>query len=151
LKVKDQVDLSILLNITFIGMLRVILDTNFLVLPLEERIDVLDQIRDLLGARPIPILLLESLEEALNKCVSSSPSERRLFKSALNLLDNIAIESSGIIQGKVDERILQFSIRRKAIVATNDKELRKRLRSLGVTVLYFREGKRRIEIEGAVL
>ena len=133
------------------GMLRVILDTNFLVLPLEERIDVLDQIRDLLGARPIPILLLESLEEALNKCVSSSPSERRLFKSALNLLDNIAIESSGIIQGKVDERILQFSIRRKAIVATNDKELRKRLRSLGVTVLYFREGKRRIEIEGAVL
>jgi len=132
-------------------MLRVILDTNFLVLPLEERIDVLDQIRDLLGARPIPILLLESLEEALNKCVSSSPSERRLFKSALNLLDNIAIESSGIIQGKVDERILQFSIRRKAIVATNDKELRKRLRSLGVTVLYFREGKRRIEIEGAVL
>ncbi|RLG66338.1 hypothetical protein DRN89_01115 [archaeon] len=151
MKVKDQVDLSILLNITFIGMLRVILDTNFLVLPLEERIDVLDQIRDLLGARPIPILLLESLEEALNKCVSSSPSERRLFKSALNLLDNIAIESSGIIQGKVDERILQFSIRRKAIVATNDKELRKRLRSLGVTVLYFREGKRRIEIEGAVL
>jgi len=133
------------------GMLRVILDTNFLVLPLEERIDVLDQIRDLLGARSIPILLLESLEEALNKCVSSSPSERRLFKSALNLLDNIAIESSGIIQGKVDERILQFSIRRKAIVATNDKELRKRLRSLGVTVLYFREGKRRIEIEGAVL
>jgi len=133
------------------GMLRVILDTNFLVLPLEERIDVLDQIRDLLGARPIPILLLESLEEALNKCVSSSPSERRLFKSALNLLDNIAIESSGIVQGKVDERILQFSIRRKAIVATNDKELRKRLRSLGVTVLYFREGKRRIEIEGAVL
>ena len=133
------------------GMLRVILDTNFLVLPLEERIDVLDQIRDLLGARSIPILLLESLEEALNKCVSSSPSERRLFKSALNLLDNIAIESSGIIQGKVDERILQFSIRRKAIVATNDKELRKRLRSLGITVLYFREGKRRIEIEGAVL
>ena len=133
------------------SMLRVILDTNFLVLPLEERIDVLDQIRDLLGARSIPILLLESLEEALNKCVSSSPSERRLFKSALNLLDNIAIESSGIIQGKVDERILQFSIRRKAIVATNDKELRKRLRSLGVTVLYFREGKRRIEIEGAVL
>ncbi len=133
------------------SMLRVILDTNFLVLPLEERIDVLDQIRDLLGARSIPILLLESLEEALNKCVSSSPSERRLFKSALNLLDNIAIESSGIIQGKVDERILQFSIRRKAIVATNDKELRKRLRSLGITVLYFREGKRRIEIEGAVL
>ena len=133
------------------SMLRVILDTNFLVLPLEERIDVLDQIRDLLGARPIPILLLESLEEALNKCVSSSPSERRLFKSALNLLDNIVIESSGISQGKVDERILQFSIRRKAIVATNDKELRKRLRSLGVTVLYFREGKRRIEIEGAVL
>jgi len=131
-------------------MFRVVLDTNFLVLPLEEKIDVLAQMRELLGVRFTPIMLLESLEEVLDKCTSPKPSERRLFKSALSLLDNIAIESSGLSEGDVDERILKFSIRQQAIVATNDKKLRRELRSMGVTVLYFREGKRRIEVEGAL-
>ena len=48
-----------------------------------------------------------------------------------------------------DDVIVQVAIKWGCPVATNDRELRKRLRDHGIPVIYLRQ-KHRLEIEGAV-
>ncbi len=48
-----------------------------------------------------------------------------------------------------DDVIVRVTSKWKCPVATNDRELRKRLRNLGVPVIFLRQ-RRRLELEGAV-
>lgn len=49
----------------------------------------------------------------------------------------------------VDDALLRYALENNAIVATSDRELRRKLREHGVPEIYLREESMRIDIEGA--
>ncbi|RLE82436.1 MAG: hypothetical protein DRJ36_00540, partial [Thermoprotei archaeon] len=61
-------------------MIKVLLDTNILALMLQERIDIFEELSNLLEERFLPLVLLENVEETLRKINLGRPSERGLFR-----------------------------------------------------------------------
>ena len=129
--------------------LKVILDANFLFVPSQFGLDVYEELSKLLNRRYEPILLsstkkeLEGLAQSSNKIgkqamLGIKVSERCSF---------VDVEKN--IDETYDDVILRVASEWKVPVGTNDKELHKRLRKVGVPVIFLRQ-KRRFEMEGAV-
>jgi len=124
---------------------RVLLDTNALLLPFSEKVDVFSEVSKLLEGKWIPLLLLESLEEILDKIARGKPSERRAFRSALRFIDRCVLVKGEPWPPSVDAKILAYAASNRCIVLTNDRELRRKLRRMGVPCMYYRESRRGLE------
>ena len=124
----------------------VILDSSMLMLPLEKKINITLEIERILPISfeivvpKIVILELEKIEK------ESSPSTQRKAKLALELIDNYRILESNIA-GLADDEIEKLAVENKAIVATNDGELRSRLRKRGISVIAL-HGKNKLKLFG---
>jgi rRNA-processing protein FCF1 len=113
----------------------VVLDTNFLFVPFQFRIDILRELdylvepshRFVISARTISEL------ETIAKRIGKHGMAARL---ALKLLeansDRIEIIKS---RGYVDDWIVRYAEKTRAIVCTNDSKLRKRLRVKNIKVV----------------
>jgi len=123
----------------------VLLDTNFLMVPEQFGIDIFSEIE-----RIVPdceLVTLKSVILELEKIREHAGKGRDKIAAgvALKLIEKFnekikIVESSG----NVDEFILKFSMENKAIVCTNDKKLKKRLKKEGIGVIQMR-GKSRLE------
>lgn len=128
----------------------VVLDTNILML-LHGGVDVLGTLEDVLEARPrylVPSLVVEELERISEK---GSPKERRAARFALSLIQRLGLEVVEVerLPGEgVDDAIARFARDNGYIVATSDRELRRKLRRMGVLDAYYRESERRVELGG---
>ncbi|OIO27439.1 hypothetical protein AUJ16_03590 [Candidatus Micrarchaeota archaeon CG1_02_60_51] len=101
------------------------LDTNFLLLPFERRIDVFEGVERLLEEPVQFVVLKECLDEA---------RASRLFKSVEAMVAKKArVVSAG--KGKPDDLILSWAKENGAVVCTADARLRIRLKKLGVPVI----------------
>ena len=81
---------------------------------------------------------------------SSSPKKRNQAQLALKLAEEcrlVPVEKG--LKETYDDVIVRVSAEWKSPVATNDRELRKRLRKIGVPVIFLRQ-KGRLEEEGPV-
>jgi rRNA-processing protein FCF1 len=128
--------------------IRVILDSNFLFVPSQFQIDIFDELAKLLNQRFEPILLSSTYEELLTMAKKGSPSRRKQASLALKLAEKcrpVNIERS--TKETNDDVILRTATEWKSSVATNDRELRKKLRKKGVSVIFLR-GKSRLALEG---
>ena len=127
----------------------ILLDTNMLLL-IASGLNVFEQIEEKLATRPIYIVLKPIIEELEKLTRKSQPSIRRKAKFALEIAKKyckiIDIEASP--KEKVDDIILEYATKHGVAVATNDKELRKKLRENGIPEIYLREEGMIIEIEG---
>lgn len=127
----------------------VVLDTNMLML-MASGIPVLEQIEEELETKPRFIILKPVYEELVKLTSAEQVITRRRAILALNIVRNccevIVYELSQ--SERVDEAIIKFALENRAIVATNDRELRAKLRKLGIPEAYFREEAKRIKIEG---
>lgn len=129
---------------------RVVLDTNFIVL-LSEQPHLLQEIDKVLLAKHCCVLLTEVLTELERILENMTPTARRRLEFVLQLLSRMCVkDTSGASKGDVDEAIVEYARRVGSVVATNDRELRKKLRKAGIPALYFREESRRLELEGEV-
>ncbi|MEM4481554.1 MAG: PIN domain-containing protein [Desulfurococcaceae archaeon] len=127
----------------------VVLDTNMLIL-MASGVPLLDYIEESLETKPEYVVLKPVYDELLkisNK-EGSLDAKRALF--AIKIVEEYCKVLPYDIGGQesVDDAIIKFAVENKAIVATNDRALRTRLRELGVPEAYFREESRRIVIEG---
>ena len=107
-------------------MKRIILDTNFLMLFGKFRID-LEKELERISFGPYRIFTLSSVVQELNKIASSKGEAGKNAKVALKLIESKKIkiiESSG----KVDDALLKMADE-NTIIATNDIELRKKLKT----------------------
>jgi rRNA-processing protein FCF1 len=106
----------------------VILDTNALLMQFEFKINLKDELTKLLGVYEIqiPSSVLNELENLKDKYSSSA------FKFALKY-KIIMTEKKG------DESILTIAKELNAVVVTNDRILRKRLKLNGIRVIYLRQ------------
>jgi len=130
--------------------IKVILDSNFLFIPAQFKIDIFTQLLTLLNQRFEPILLSATHQELQTMAEKGSPSRRKKALLALKLAEKcrlINVEKGA--EETNDDVILRVAAEWKSPVATNDRELRRKLRAQNIPVIFLR-GKNRLELEGAL-
>lgn len=129
--------------------LKIILDSNFLFIPAQFKVDIFEELFNLLKRSFEPILL-SSTKQELQGLAKSSPKIQKQAILALNLSEKcrfVSIEKS--LDESYDDIIVRVAAEWKCPVGTNDKELRKRLRKVGVPVIFLRQ-KRVLAVDGGI-
>jgi len=132
----NSTDLSIKMN----G-LKVMLDTNALMVPEQFGVDIFAEL-ERLGYHQflVPVPVLRELSGLA--AFADSGKDRFAAKVGLALAERCeAVEASG----EADQSLLDLALERNVSVFTNDKELKKKLSSKGVTVIHLRQ-RRYLEI-----
>ncbi|UCF58329.1 MAG: hypothetical protein JSV15_04400 [Candidatus Bathyarchaeota archaeon] len=129
---------------------KVILDSNFLFIPSQFHVDIFKELTNLLSQRFDPVLLSPTHMELLKIAEKGSPKMRQQAALALKLAEKcrtINVEQS--FKETSDDVIVRVAKDWRCPVATNDRELRKRLRIISVPVIYLRQ-KSHLEVEGDI-
>jgi hypothetical protein len=114
-------------------MRRVLLDTNFLLVPYQFGLDIFLEMREVFEGEyvlVVPTGVVGELEK-LGKGRGKEGAAARFGLKLLSLREHERVESSG----NVDEWILGYAQKEKAVVATNDRALREKLKRKRVKVL----------------
>ncbi len=130
--------------------LKVILDSSFLFIPSQFKIDIFEELAKVLDRRIEPIILSPTYKE-LQK-IAKSESTKLCRQAALAL--KFAQECRKIDVEKDDAEshdsvIVRVASEMDYCVATNDRALRRRLRRINVPVIYLRQ-KSRLAVDGAI-
>jgi len=130
--------------------LRIILDSNFLMIPPEFKIDVFEGLMIVLNQRFEPVLLSTTLNELQTMAKKGQPKLRKQAAVALKLAEKCRVVNVERGKGETnDDVIVKVAAQWKCPVATNDRVLRKRLRDISIPVIYVRQ-KSRLELEGSI-
>ncbi len=130
--------------------LRVIVDANFLLVPSQFSVDIFDELARVLNRSFEPLMTLPTYRELQKIAKASAPKLQRQAILALKLAGKcriINVEKSS--SESHDNLIVRLAFAMKCCVATNDRELKKKLRKLGLTVIYLRQ-RSHLVVEGAV-
>jgi rRNA-processing protein FCF1 len=128
-------------------MINVILDSNFLFIPFRYQIDIFEELDNLLG-RAQPFVLSTTLQEVRKLLRRRSDKIKTESISALEIAKHckvLFVEQN--CTESYDDIILRIAKKVNYAVATNDSNLRKRLRKAGVTTIYLRK-KSQLKVEG---
>ena len=122
---------------------KVLLDTNFLLLPFQRRVDILREIERLIGSRVEFVVLSQVLDELHQLSETGPLKDRRAATSALELVAkncHIADAASTQTMGlTADAALLRYAQDAKTVVATNDQELRHALVKRGSRAIFLRK------------
>ena len=116
--------------------MKVIFDSNFLFVPSQFQLDIFEGMANLLNQRFECILLAPIRRELEKLAREGSPKTRQEASLALNLADKCRVVpvKKGLRETN-DDVIVRVASELQCLVATNDRKLRKRLRSLGIPVV----------------
>lgn len=120
---------------------RVALDTNFVLLPFQLKVDVAQQIQELLPGAEIyiPDEVIRELKR-LTKAKGRVAREARLGLAYARHFPIVKTSSGG------DQALVELA-ERGYIIATNDKLLKEKIRKMGKAVIFLRQ-KKLLRIEG---
>ncbi len=130
--------------------LTVVLDTNFLLIPIRFGVDVRAELGRVVEASfvlTVTPAVIEELRRLENKVKAAEAKDIRFaldFASRMKVIDDILAEGE-----EVDDQLLRLAVERGYIVATTDAGLRRRLREKGLSVVFLRQG-RHLSIEGLI-
>ncbi len=129
---------------------RVILDTNFLLLPASESLNITAELDRILEGNYELLVLSPCLNE-LNKLKGKGRKIALAVRLALELINKHAkvINIEKRENESVDDLIIRVAKELNAIVATCDRDLRRRLRREGVPTIFYRAYKK-LDIEGEI-
>jgi uncharacterized protein len=129
---------------------KVILDSNAFFVLLQFKIDIFNDLRYLLH-RSFELILLSPVKRELETLAKkSSPKMRKDVAYALKLAEKCEyVEVVASASAITDDIIVQIAKDWGAIVFTNDRQLKARLRDISVPVIYVRQ-KSRLEIDGMI-
>jgi rRNA-processing protein FCF1 len=129
---------------------KVVLDTNFLLLASIFRGDVFEELDNRIGRRTEKIVLKPVYHELKRLSTDSNFRTRNQAETALQVIERGVLRVVDVDVGPsetVDELIARVAVLWKCLVATNDRALRKRLVKSGVPVAYLRQ-RNRVEVRG---
>ena len=130
--------------------LRIIIDTNFFFIPSKFHLDIFEELDNSLGRKVEPILLSPAYFELQKLAISESVKMSKQARLGLALAGRCKIVR---VERKVgesnDDLVLRIAVEWKCPVATNDRELRRKLRSSGLPVVFLRQ-ESHLEVEGYV-
>lgn len=113
----------------------VVLDTNFLLIPFQFKIDIIRELEYLLEVSHKFVISSKTIAE-LRKIGQSIGKDGMAARLALKLVDANRAKIDIIESDEyVDKWIEDYALSANAIVCTNDARLRKRLRDLDVKVV----------------
>ncbi len=111
--------------------LKIILDTNFTMVPFQFKVDIFEELKRLLNEPYKVFILDQTLKELEGK---------KLEKAVKGLLERYDV---GLIKteqkASVDELLVNLADREKFIVATQDKALKDRLKKKGIKIITLRQ------------
>lgn len=120
----------------------VIMDTDIIIHSLENKIDFMNEIIAIIE-HPVKLCVTSSTLRELEKMAKrGSWRISRIANIALNLLKKKSIEvidDEYLGELSTDEKIAILAEKLEGIVATDDRELRKKLKEKGIPVIYVRE------------
>lgn len=124
-------------------MVRVLLDTNFLMIPGTLNVDIIKEVARVCDFK-YQLCVLEASIEELNKLAIGATKEAKQAKLALTLIKHAKFKHIAG-EGYVDDLIVEVAKEGNLIVATQDRELKKRLKGTPLLVL---RGKRYLSLIG---
>ena len=123
--------------------MRVLLDTNALMIPGQFGIDIYDELTRLFGKYE-PITISDVVRE-LERIAMGHGRDASAARMGLQLVTRCTIVESNRMPGSVDEKIVSVAEELRSIVVTNDRMLRDTLIRRGMGVVSMR-GQKKLEI-----
>jgi len=120
-------------------MKRIILDTNFLTIPYQFNIDIFEEI-DRVVEGEYELITLDCVVDELEKLKKTRGKNAAAAKVGLILIKEKNVKVIKTNEKKVDNVIYKIADN-KTIVATNDRDLIKKLKNKNVKILYLRSKK----------
>jgi rRNA-processing protein FCF1 len=119
-------------------MRELILDTNFLLIPFQFKVDVFSELEYLVD-EPYQLVTSNQVTKELKKIAGKGGKTGAAGKFAIKLLEvNKGKIKFVETELSVDDWILEYSKENKAIAATNDIKLKRRLKKYGIKVIGLR-------------
>ena len=121
---------------------KVLLDTNFLMSCFQFKVDIFSEIDRIIIAKYEIIVLDKTVEELENIVKNQKGKDKEAAKFALKLIENkkpIMIKTNN--DKKTDDIILDYAIKEDYSVATQDKDLKRKLINHGIEVIVLRKKK----------
>jgi rRNA-processing protein FCF1 len=120
--------------------IKILFDTNFLFIPIREKVDIIFDIKHELEGNKEFFILKESIEE-LKKL------QKKGIKDANLAVENILKQEIEILDisgpKDVDDKIISAALEQNAFIATIDKELIKKAKSKGLKIIGYNKSKKR--------
>lgn len=122
-------------------MKKILLDTNFLLIPGQFKVDIFSELDRICDFSFEIAVLDRTIEELKSIYEKQKGKDKRAAKLALGLLDakKLAIIKTDDKEKSTDGAILDIAKAKGFIVATQDMELKKRLKESGVRCVYLRQ------------
>ena len=122
-------------------MKRIILDTNFLLIPVQFKVDIFEEIRRISDFRYQLCIIDKSIDELKKITLTGNTKDKAAAKLALKLVELKKIKKIETKSHKqVDELILD-SAKKDDFVATQDKELKQKLKKRHIPIVILRQRK----------
>ncbi len=128
---------------------KVILDTSFLFLPFEAKIDIKEELMKMLNVKfdvYIPQCVLDEIKRIMND-PREGYKKRRMAKFIYEyVMKNFKILN---VRGNVDDVLIDIGLKNEnVIICTNDRMLRKKLKKYGIPTIYLHDYK--LELDGYI-
>lgn len=122
-------------------MKRIILDTNFLLIPAQFKVDIFEEIRRISNFSYQLFIIDRSIEELKKIITTGNTRDKTAAKLALKLIKLKEIKKLKTTSNRnVDELILD-SAKKDDFVATQDKELKQKLKKRHIPIVILRQRK----------
>lgn len=121
----------------------IILDTNFITIPYQFGVDIFEEIERIIQGG-YELVTLDGVIKELKDLEKNKGKDSKAAKIGLELTEKKKVKIIKTGEKDVDKAILNL-VSKKTIVATNDKELRQRLKDKNVKIIYLR-GKNHLEL-----
>jgi len=126
---------------------KVVLDSNFLMIPFQFNLDIFQEIEFLLQKR-VDFIVPSAVKSELTGLSARGGEGAAEASLALQIASRCrVVEVSLETSETVDDAIVKASQKLGAVVATTDIELKNRLKTLKVPVIYLRD-KSKLEVDG---
>ena len=129
----------------------VVLDTNILTVPAQFGVDIFAESERVVERKLEFVVLKSVIQELERKLEGAVRTEKFKFRIALDFVERCTIIRLDELTSTlpVDDQVLEYALSVHGVVATNDKDLRKKSLERGVPVLFMR-GKKRLELQGNI-
>ncbi|MDP7324281.1 MAG: nucleotide-binding protein [Candidatus Woesearchaeota archaeon] len=120
-------------------MKKIILDTNFLLIPSQFKVDIFEEIKRICNFK-YELCIIDKTVEELNNIIKTQPQKQKMHaKLALSIIKKYKIKQiNTTLETNVDSLILR-TVTKNHIVATQDIELKRILKEKRIPLIYLRQ------------
>ncbi len=127
-------------------MKKIILDTNFLLIPSQFKVDIFEEIRRI-ASFPYQLVIIDRTVDELKRIVDlQSRVQQRHARIALEMIKRYPISLLPTAKDKDVDSLILRQVDKDCIVATQDINLKRKLREKGIPIIFLRQ-KRYLEMK----